>query len=246
MKTVPFLLLSALAVSVLGSCVYRPKLVRDMPYKPSTKKATNVTPVPNVPPPAGVPTTTAPLPDTWVTIPPAPNGTAAPQTPRLTPVAPAPKPAASQPVIPNPKPVAPKAEPKPAAPAPKAAEKPLDLTKPVIPDPKPVKPEPAEPKPAPAPKPVEPAPAPTPAPAATPEPKPAAPAPSPAPAPVDKKSITNDGPIPVATRVEGDPTRVYNPLDPSKTIRVTDKNGNPQPSGKELKVPGTNFHFYVP
>ena len=50
----------------------------------------------------------------------------------------------------------------------------------------------------------------------------------------------------MATRVEGDPLRVYNPLDPSKTIRVTDKNGNPQPSGKKLKVPGTNFLFYVP
>ena len=62
----------------------------------------------------------------------------------------------------------------------------------------------------------------------------------------DPKSITNQGPIPVATRVEGDPTRVYNPLDPSKTIRVVDKNGKPYPSGKELKVRGTNFHFYVP
>ncbi len=62
----------------------------------------------------------------------------------------------------------------------------------------------------------------------------------------DPKSITNQGPIPVATRVEGDPTRVYNPLDPSKTIRVVDRNGKPYPSGKELKVRGTNFHFYVP
>ena len=58
--------------------------------------------------------------------------------------------------------------------------------------------------------------------------------------------ITNTGPIPVATRVPGDPTRVYNPLNPSKTIRVVDKNGKPYPSGKELKVRGTNFHFYVP
>lgn len=63
---------------------------------------------------------------------------------------------------------------------------------------------------------------------------------------VDMSQITNTGPIPVATRVPGDPTRVYNPLNPSKTIRVVDKNGKPYPSGKELKVRGTNFHFYVP
>jgi|GEM_PF-1603610 len=62
----------------------------------------------------------------------------------------------------------------------------------------------------------------------------------------DPSKITNDGPIPVATRVEGDPTRVYNPLDPSKTIRIIDRNGNVFPSGKELKVRGTNYHFYVP
>ncbi len=62
----------------------------------------------------------------------------------------------------------------------------------------------------------------------------------------DMSKITNTGPIPVATRVPGDPTRVYNPLNPSKTIRVVDKNGVPFPSGKELKVRGTNFHFYVP
>ncbi len=62
----------------------------------------------------------------------------------------------------------------------------------------------------------------------------------------DPKLITNKGPIPVATPVPGDPTRVYNPLDSSKTIRITDKNGKVYPSGKELKVRGTNFHFYVP
>ncbi len=76
---------------------------------------------------------------------------------------------------------------------------------------------------------------------ATPAPKEAAPA-----MPKDPKSITNTGPIPVATPVPGDPTRVYNPLDSSKTIRITDKNGKIYPSGKELKVRGTNFHFYVP
>ncbi len=91
----------------------------------------------------------------------------------------------------------------------------------------------------------------TPKPAVAATPKPAPPAPTPAtPAPTaaakDPKTITNTGPIPVATPVPGDPTRVYNPLDSSKTIRITDKNGKVYPSGKELKVRGTNFHFYVP
>lgn len=64
--------------------------------------------------------------------------------------------------------------------------------------------------------------------------------------PTDLSQITNTGPIPVAMRVPGDPTRVYNPLNPNKTIRVVDKNGKPYPSGKKLKVRGTNFLFYVP
>ena len=62
----------------------------------------------------------------------------------------------------------------------------------------------------------------------------------------DLSQITNTGPIPVAMRVPGDPTRVYNPLNPNKTIRVVDKDGKPFPSGKKLKVRGTNFMFYVP
>ncbi|MDO5450562.1 MAG: hypothetical protein Q4F30_06705 [Akkermansia sp.] len=81
------------------------------------------------------------------------------------------------------------------------------------------------------------------------EPK-AAPAPAPVndPAPEPAKKITNEGgKIPTAMRVEGDPTRVYNPLDPSKTIRIIDKKtGQPYPSGKELKVRNTDYHFYVP
>lgn len=65
--------------------------------------------------------------------------------------------------------------------------------------------------------------------------------------PTDPKLITNTGPIPVATRVEGDPIRVYNPLDPTKTIRIIDpKTGKVHPSGKVLKVKGTNFKFIVP
>lgn len=78
----------------------------------------------------------------------------------------------------------------------------------------------------------------------------AAPAPAPAPAPKpaqDPSLITNDGPIPYATPVPGDPTRVYNPLDPSVRIRIVNKKtGKPYPRGTKLKVKGTNFHFYVP
>ena len=63
----------------------------------------------------------------------------------------------------------------------------------------------------------------------------------------DLKLITNDGPIPTAARVEGDPTRVWNPLDPSKKIRIINpKTNQPYPSGKKLKVRGTNYQFYVP
>lgn len=176
------------------------------------------------------PAATTAIPNTWATEAPGTvPGTAIPTTPAAPkPVTPAPAPKPATPA-PAPKPAAPAPAPKPA-PKPQT-DKPLDLTKPAV-------------TPAPAP-----APAPAPQPAVTqPAVTPPAPAPAPtAPAPaVDKKSITNEGPIPVATRVEGDPLRVYNPLDPSKTIRVTDKNGNPQPSGKKLKVPGTNFLFYVP
>ena len=120
-------------------------------------------------------------------------------------------------------------------------------------DPAPAIPEPVAaapavaPAPVPAPKPAEvqpldmssfSAPAPAPVPAA-----PAAPAPSAA----DLSQITNNGPIPTAARVEGDPTRVWNPLDPSKKIRIINpKTNQPYPSGKKLKVRGTNFQFYVP
>ena len=134
------------------------------------------------------------------------------------------------------------------APAPVAdTTKPLDLTQPIAP---------VEPKPAPVV--TTPDPTPAPAPVTVPEPKPAPASsgittpdsgvtPPPAITTEAPKKITNkDGHIPTAMRVEGDPTRVYNPLDPSKTIRVIDKNGNPYPSGKELKVRGTDYHFYVP
>ena len=123
---------------------------------------------------------------------------------------------------------------------------PLDLTKPIVPGTQKLTPVPAPgPKPSPTPqpktKPAEPAPTPLiTKPAATAQPT------STANQAVDLSQITNTGPIPVATRVPGDPTRVYNPLNPSKTIRVVDKDGKPYPSGKKLKVRGTNFMFYVP
>ena len=163
--------------------------------------------------------------DVAPTPPPAPAPAAAPATPAATPATPA-----------APAPVAAPATPKPAPVS--EPSKPLDLTQPIT-----------TPKPAPEP---------TPAPAPVTPPEPKAPssgittpangaAPQPAAAPEAPKKITNkDGHIPTAMRVEGDPTRVYNPLDPSKTIRVIDKNGNPYPSGKELKVRGTDYHFYVP
>lgn len=121
----------------------------------------------------------------------------------------------------------------------------------------PVTPTPALPKPAVSTAITKPVAAPLPTPTVTPTaPKVTTPASKPEPAAAtpagkttsvgDPSKITNDGPIPVATKVEGDPTRVYNPLDPTKTIRIIDKNGNVFPSGKELKVRGTDYHFYVP
>ena len=141
---------------------------------------------------------------------------------------------------------APTPAPAPSIPEPTAAANPaapLDLTRPILATTTPKVTKAAAPKPAATPK-ADPKPT-------TPVLQPVVTNPAPAPAAAstqttDMSQITNTGPIPVATRVPGDPTRVYNPLNPSKTIRVVDKNGNPYPSGKELKVRGTNFHFYVP
>lgn len=52
--------------------------------------------------------------------------------------------------------------------------------------------------------------------------------------------------IPTAAPVPGDDTRVFNPLNPSKKIRITDKNGKRLPSGHIMKVKGTNFKFRIP
>lgn len=227
-KTTSLLTSFAFTAAVLSSCVYYTPPVADMPYKGNNGRTS--------------------YPNTWVTQPPAGS-----ITPAVAPAIPSPAlPVGTAVGAPRTAAPAPTPAPKPAAtpaPAPAPATKPLDLTTPnVTIAPEPPKPvvTPAAVTPPPAPKPVvvpTPAPAPTPSPAASAKPAAAA---STASAGADPKSITNQGPIPVATRVEGDPTRVYNPLDPSKTIRVTDKNGKPYPSGKELKVRGTNFHFYVP
>lgn len=76
---------------------------------------------------------------------------------------------------------------------------------------------------------------------------PAAPAAQPEKKITNLQDITNEnGYIPTAKPVPGDPTRVYNPLAPEKTIRILDKNGNPHPAGTKLKVKGTNYMFYVP
>ena len=138
--------------------------------------------------------------------------------------APIPEPVTSQPIPPTP------------------ANAPLDLTKPIAPGTMKLTTPAPQPKVTPAPvKKAEPALEPIVSTASS-TPKPAAAAST----ATDLSQITNTGPIPVAMRVPGDPTRVYNPLNPNKTIRVVDKDGKPFPSGKKLKVRGTNFMFYVP
>lgn len=87
-----------------------------------------------------------------------------------------------------------------------------------------------------------------------------APKPSEAPKPQNKPSLLPDTPthkpadagksstetLPVAKQVPGDPTRVYNPYNPSRTIRILDKNGNRWPSGKRLKIKNQDKYFLVP
>lgn len=171
-----------------------------------------------------------------------------PNTAPVTPVLPtAPTGAGSGAAIPAPK-VTPPPAPKPATP-PTTAPKPATPAQPKLPKPEqPKLPTPTVPT---TPAVTPPAPStpsithPTvtpPAPTVSPNP-PATPAPTPAPV----KKITNEGgKIPVAVQVEGDPTRVYNPIDPSRKLRIIDKNGNRVSSGKKMKVPGTDFIFIVP
>lgn len=81
---------------------------------------------------------------------------------------------------------------------------------------------------------------------AAPTPAAAAPAPAPTPAAAPKPTVQT-GSLPIAARVPGDPTHVWNPMDPSKMIRIIDpKTGEPFPSGKKLKVRGHDFYFIVP
>ncbi len=209
----------ALAGSLTSSCIYYSDPVPEMPYKPlKQNKATNN---------QAAMAAAAQAENLWFTTAP----TTTPQTAAIPdPFMGATPATATYPQAATP---APAALPAPAAatPSPSSAiTQPALKLKTVI-TPAPATPAPATPAPA-APKVVTPA--------------PAIPAPVSAPATTSPKEITNNGPIPVATPVPGDPTRVYNPLDSSKTIRITDKNGKVYPSGKELKVRGTNFHFYVP
>lgn len=172
-----------------------------------------------------------------------------PNTAPVTPVLPtAPTGAGSGAAIPAPK-VTPPPAPKPATPTTTTAPKPATPAQPKLPKPE----QPKLPTPTVPTTPAVTPPAPStpsithpsvtpPAPTVSPNP-PATPAPTPAPV----KKITNEGgKIPVAVQVEGDPTRVYNPLDPSRKLRIIDKNGNRVSSGKKMKVPGTDFIFIVP
>ena len=163
-----------------------------------------------------------------------------PNTAPVTPVLPtAPTGAGSGAAIPAPK-VTPPPAPKPATPT-TTAPKPATPAQPKLPTPT-VPTTPAVTPPAPSTPSITHPTVTPPAPTVSPNP-PATPAPTPAPV----KKITNEGgKIPVAVQVEGDPTRVYNPLDPSRKLRIIDKNGNRVSSGKKMKVPGTDFIFIVP
>ncbi|MBR5894684.1 MAG: hypothetical protein IKZ13_03990 [Akkermansia sp.] len=201
---------------VLSSCVYRSTPVPEMPYTPRQQPV--VQPVVQQPAMQPVPN----QPGVWAPVtqmPTAPALHPMPQQPTVyTP--------AVQPVAPQ-QPVAPVARPtlpQPATPAPATSS---HITQTYTPPA--LTPQPAA---------VQPAPVTTVTPPAT---------TGQATTPTDPKLITNTGPIPVAMRVEGDPIRVYNPLDPTKTIRIIDpKTGKVHPSGKVLKVKGTNFKFIVP
>ncbi len=72
--------------------------------------------------------------------------------------------------------------------------------------------------------------------------------PTPAKPKPDLSHITNEnGYIPYAKPVPGDPTRVFNPLAPELTLRIVNKaTGQPYPRDTKLKVPGTNFFFKIP
>lgn len=248
-----------LPVSLLGSCVYLPDMVPDMPYSGSLKtesptpapkpKAQNSggffgqispmqqqvqqQPTPKTP---GLPAATPPP-----VIP--PSATTAPSsTPGTAPAATAVPGAVVQPVTPAVQAPQPSVRTSPA-PAPTTitttkvqpviAPRTQSTTSPKV--------TPAAPKTTSAaskvttPKPVSTTPAP--ASSATPAPKPA---------PAAKPAVKAADTPPVASRVPGDPFRVYNPYEPSKTILIKGANGQPFPSGKKLKIQGTDKYFIVP
>lgn len=220
------LLLISLCAAALSSCIITPgNIVPDMPHDAMWKQraqdqamAARV----NTPTPQQNATPTAVQP-----------------TPQPTAVTPTPVAVTPRPVTPVTKPTAkPKSSSTHITQAPAAKPTVTTPTKPVIttPTPKPVATPPAPTVPA--------------TPTVTPPATPAVPAP-PAPDVTTKKdlsSITNEnGVIPYAVRVPGDPTRVYNPLAPDLTIRTIDRNtGQPLPKNTVLKVNGTNFMFKVP
>lgn len=103
-------------------------------------------------------------------------------------------------------------------------------------------PKPATTKPASSPKPVT---TPKPTETAKPQNKPSLLPDTPTHKPADESS-TSTGTLPVAKEVPGDPTRVYNPYNPSRTIRILDKNGKRWPSGKRLKIKNQDKYFLVP
>ena len=217
-RYIPLLMVTGV---VLGSCVGVQRVnLPDMPYRKPIQRTT-------------LPPNTAPV--TPPALPTAPTGTgsgAAIPAPKVTPT-PTPKPTVTHPTTHTPA-----TTPAPATPAQPKLPKPEQpkLPAPTVPTTPAVAPTPAA-LPTPAVTPTTPTVTP-PAPTAT---------PTPAPTPAPAKKITNEGgKIPVAVQVEGDPTRVYNPLDPSRKLRIIDKNGNRVSSGKKMKVPGTDFIFIVP
>ncbi|MBR2126701.1 MAG: hypothetical protein IJ943_08205 [Akkermansia sp.] len=235
-NSVQFSAIAAAAVGcVLSSCVYHSNPVPEMPYKPRTQQPVPQPPALSQAPGVWAPAVQQPLaPGYTAVLSPTPARPATPTArPTVTPATPAARPAAPAAPAPAVRPTAP-AAPAPAvrpAPAPAGSHITQSYTPPA-------------PVPAATPAPTAPAPAMQPPVVSTVTP----PTPSGATnTPTDPKLITNTGPIPVATRVEGDPIRVYNPLDPTKTIRIIDpKTGKVHPSGKVLKVKGTNFKFIVP
>lgn len=218
------LLVISFCAAALSSCIVTPSnLVPDVPHDAMWKqRAQNSAMAAQV----NTPTLQQPVAPTAVQ----------PVQPAVQPVAVTPKPVAV-----TPKPVA--VTPKPVTPAAKPAAKPKSTGSHITQAPaKPAASTPAK-KEAPKPAPVATPPAPVATPPATPKPA--------APAVTNKKdlsSITNEnGVIPYAVRVPGDPTRVYNPLAPDLTIRTVDRNtGKPLPKDTVLKVNGTNFMFKVP